>query len=367
LKAGAGAPAEASGNRRGGERAPGIQDLRELGEFGLIDWLAREVERAGSRGRRPVARRGLRGIGDDAAEVPPTGRTLVVTKDLLVESVHFRRAYHPPRLLGRKALAVNLSDVAAMGARPLAAFLGVAVPPRYPGADLAALLRGLVGLAAETGTVLAGGDTTRSAAGLVLSVTLLGTAPREGAVRRDGARAGDHLFVTGTLGDSALGLRLLERGRRLPSARGAEATLLRRHLDPTPRLAEGAALGEGRLASALIDLSDGLAADLGHVCRASDVGARIDVAALPRSRAYRALAARLAPADPFAPAVSGGEDYELLFAVPPARLAALTRVAHRFGAPVTRIGEVRPRREGLVLVGEGGRPYRPPRLGYTHF
>ncbi len=339
--------------------------MRALGEFGLIDWLRREAA-APPRAGAFV----LPGIGDDAAEIRPArggGRTLVVTKDLLLEGVHFERRYHPPRLLGRKALTVNLSDVAAMGARPLAALLGLAVPRRYPGAEIFEILRGLLDLARSTGVRLAGGDTTGSRSGLVLSVTLVGVAPQGGAIRRAGARPGDRIYVTGTLGDSALGLALLACGRRLPKALGPEATLLRRHLDPTARLVEGAALGKGRLASAMIDLSDGLAADLGHVCDESGVGARVELARLPRSRAYRALAQRLAPDDPEAPAVGGGEDYELLFTVPASRVAALERAVRGWPARPSAIGEIRPRREGLVLVREDGRPYRPRRAGFTHF
>ncbi len=356
--------------RRAGKAARGL-DVKLLGEFGLIDWIRRQVG-----GRRPASAGAvaLRGIGDDAAELwlraEGAGggpRALVVTKDLLLEGIHFERRYHPPRLLGRKALAVNLSDVAAMGARPLAAFLGLGLPPRLPGPDLEAFLRGFLDLAAATGTRLAGGDTSASRSGLVLSVTLVGLAPVSGPIRRAGARPGDRLYVTGTLGDSALGLRLLARGRRLPGARGAEAALLRRHLDPTPRLAEGAAIGARRLASAMIDLSDGLAADLGHVCEESGVGARVDLPRLPRSRAYQTLAARLAPEDPLAPAVGGGEDYELLFAVPPERVSAFERAAREWQAKPTAIGEVRPRREGLVLVDGDGRPYRPPAAGFRHF
>jgi thiamine-monophosphate kinase len=350
--------------RARGRRDP--RDLLALGEFGLIAWLASQVERAGPGRRRARGGLAVRGIGDDAAEIAVGGRTLVVTKDLLLEDVHFRRR-HPPRLLGRKALAVSLSDVAAMGARPLAGFLGLGVPPRYPARALGECLRGLLALAAEAGVLVAGGDTTGSASGLVLSVTLLGVAPRRGAVRRDGGRPGDRLYVTGTLGDSALGLRLLERGRRPSGGRGAEARLLRRHLDPTPRLVEGTALGEGHLASAMIDLSDGLAADLRHVCEESGVGARVELGRLPLSAAYRGLAPRLAPDDPLAPAVCGGEDYELLFAVPPARLAAFERAAARWRAPATLVGELRPRREGIALLGPDGRPYRPPRPGFTHF
>ncbi len=254
-----------------------------------------------------------------------------------------------------------------MGARPLAAFLGLGLPRGFPSSDVGEILRGLLDLARAEGVRLAGGDTTGARSGLVLSVTVVGVAARGGAVRRAGARPGDTIYVTGTLGDSALGLALLSRGRRLARARGAEARLLRRHLDPAARLLEGAAIGQGRLASAMIDLSDGLAADLGHICDESGVGARVDLARLPRSQAYRALAPRLAPGDLLAPAVGGGEDYELLFTVPPSRAAALERAARRWPARPTAIGEIRPRREGLALVAADGRPYRPPRAGFTHF
>ena len=294
------------------------------------------------------------GIGDDAAVVRgPAG--LLITHDLLVEDVDFRTALHPPRLLGRKALNVNLSDIAAMGGRPRHAVLGLALPGRTERAWLDAFLAGFKQAARQAGVALVGGDLS-SAARIMIAVTVTGEARR--FVTRSGARPGDRVFVSGTVGDAAMGLRVLERrgaGRRgRPSRR-----LLRSFLDPAPRLELGALLARRGLASAMIDVSDGLAADLAHVLEESRVGAEIDPARIPLSTELRRASAR-----PLDLALHGGEDFELLFTVRPRNVPRLRALGKRF--PVTEIGRI-VRGRPLLAVGPGGekRPLEPK--GYEHF
>ena len=294
------------------------------------------------------------GIGDDAAVVRgPAG--LLITHDLLVEDVDFRTALHPPRLLGRKALNVNLSDIAAMGGRPRHAVLGLALPGRTERAWLDAFLAGFKQAARQAGVALVGGDLS-SAARIMIAVTVTGEARR--FVTRSGARPGDRVFVSGTVGDAAMGLRVLERrgaGRRgRPSRR-----LLRSFLDPAPRLELGALLARRGLASAMIDVSDGLAADLAHVLEESRVGAEIDPARIPLSTELRRASARALDL-----ALHGGEDFELLFTVRPRNVPRLRALGKRF--PVTEIGRIVPGRRLLAVGPDGGkRPLEPK--GYEHF
>ncbi|HZZ86378.1 MAG TPA: thiamine-phosphate kinase [Anaeromyxobacteraceae bacterium] len=289
------------------------------------------------------------GIGDDCAVLrPPPGELLLATVDAVVEGVHFDARFAPADV-GWKALAVNLSDLAAMGARPLWALCALAVPAGADPRRLVAVGRGLAACARRHRIALAGGNVTR-AAELSLTVTVLGSAPPARVLRRDGARPGDLLLASGTLGDAALGL--------VP---GAARALVLRQRRPAPRLALGRALGG--LASACIDLSDGLAQDLGHLCAASGVGARVELERLPRSAAYR-RAVRGA-ADPWAPAVSGGEDYELCLAVPEARLPAALAAARRARTPLAVIGRLT-RGRTVILEAPGGARYRPPRAGHDH-
>jgi thiamine-monophosphate kinase len=310
------------------------------GEFELI---------AAFIGLVPTRGEGVRlGPGDDGALLqPPRGQTLVATVDAVVEGVHFDHRFTPGDI-GWKALAVNLSDLAAMGARPLWALVALGVPRATPAARLRGVARGLGACARRHGLAVVGGNLTR-AAELSVTVTVVGAVAPGRALRRDGARPGDLVLVSGTLGDAALGL-----------APRAAAWLGRRQRRPTPRLALG--LGLGGLASAAIDLSDGLEQDLGHLCLASGVGATLRAGWLPRSAAAVAACARLA--DPWGPALDGGEDYELCVTVPPARLGAARRAATRAGVPLTVIGEVR-RGRGVRVLAPDGRP-RPPGQGHDH-
>ena len=302
------------------------------------------------------------GIGDDCAVLkPPPGHELTVTTDLLLETTHFRRDWHSPESAGHRCLARGLSDLAAMGAKPLAAFLSLAIPPSLAGSWTARFLKGLLALAETAGVPLAGGDTAEAPGGaralFSADVILLGSVPTGKALLRSGARPGDALYVTGTLGGSAAQLALT-------AARPAASLHLRTaapghpQLFPAPRLAQGRRLRS--LASAAIDLSDGLSTDLTHLCQASGVRAEMDAALLPIHPIARA------GVDPLALALHGGEDYELLFTAP----QAITVPRSIAGVPVSRIGSLYSRRKGdptIALIGLDGR--RPPLAaqGWEHF
>lgn len=298
------------------------------------------------------------GIGDDAAvlRVAP-GHQLVVTTDTLVAGRHFPRAT-APRDIGWKSLAVNLSDLAAMGAAPAWVSLALTLP-RSDTVWLDAFIGGFQALARWHGVALVGGDTTRGS--LSITVTAHGLVPRGTALRRDGARAGDAIYVSGSLGDAAAGLRVA-RGR-FPGSPVATARALRARLDrPEPRIALGLVLRG--IASAAIDVSDGLVQDLGHILRASGMGAVVEVDALPASRALRSAVTSRATRRRMQ--MSGGDDYELCFTVPAAREARLAAIARRLRLPLTRIGTVL-RSPGLALLDGHTRPVRLSLAGYDHF
>ena len=311
------------------------------GEFDLI-----------ARIRARVATRAdvVLGIGDDAALLaPPPGRQLVVTADTLNDGVHFPRGTSPADI-GWKALAVNLSDLASMGAEPAWCTLSLSLPQSDP-AWIEGFLDGFLDLAGQHGIALVGGDTTRGP--LSIAVTAMGLVEPGRALRRDGARVGDEVWVTGTLGDAAGGLALLDR-EPVPA--------LRARLDrPTPRVAAGRALAG--IATACVDVSDGLLADLGHVCARSHVAAHLDVDALPASAALREA---FGEADRIALQASGGDDYELCFTAPADAGADIGAVSAQFGLRITRIGRI-VAGEGVHPVDAKSQPWSSPRRGYDHF
>lgn len=320
--------------------------------FGEFDLIRRIRVRSGSRSDVVL------GIGDDAAVLRvPRDRDLVVTTDTLVAGRHFPRGT-APRDIGWKALAVNLSDLAAMGAAPAWASLALTLP-RIDVEWLDAFVGGFMALARRHGVVLVGGDTTRGP--LSITVSAHGLVPLGTALRRDGARVGDAIYVSGSPGDAAAGLRIARGGLRVAPAGAARA--LRARLDrPEPRVALGLALRG--VVSAAIDVSDGLAQDLGHVLRASGVGAVLEVDALPASRALRAAVAGTVARRRLQ--LAGGDDYELCFTVPPRREARLAAIAWRLRLPLTRIGTVLPT-PGLALLDARTHPVHLRRAGYDHF
>jgi thiamine-monophosphate kinase len=318
-----------------------------MGEFDLI---ARHFTRAPRRRDRIAL-----GVGDDCALLAPApGQQLAVSTDMLLEGRHFLSTV-PPERLGHKALAVNLSDLAACGAEPLAFTLALALP-RADEAFLAPFARGLFELADAHGIELVGGDTT--AGPLAICITVLGQVPAGQALLRSGARAGDQLWVSGTLGDARLALEAF-RGRVALDGDGFEVA--RRAMErPEPRVALGLALRG--LATSAIDLSDGLAGDLGHVLAASGTGARIDVDALPRS----ALLARQPREVQLECLLAGGDDYELLFTAPAALHDAVRAAGARAGVALTRVGTIEAA-PGLRLVDADGRALAARFAGFDHF
>ncbi len=308
--------------------------IADVGEFGLIERIHGLVEREGRRTGRTVL-----GIGDDAAVLrPPDGSDLVVTTDAFVEDVHFRWQTQDARTVGRRAAAAALSDLAAMGARPLGVVVAFAAPPELALGRALDLVRGLLDVAQACGSELVGGNVTKAAA-TQLALTALGAVGRGHALRRDTARPGDRVCVTGCLGRSALELARAEAGRgRI------------RHV-PEPRLEAGVRLAAAPFAGACIDVSDGFEADLGHLLAASRVAASLDLERLPEPPGF-AAACRRAGIDAEQAVRRGGEDYELIFTVRPEAPPA-AELARRLGVAVTELGSctasgARDRAEGAV-------------------
>ncbi|MGC9158265.1 MAG: thiamine-phosphate kinase [Terracidiphilus sp.] len=340
------------------------------GELALLEQIRQQAAQATARRRNPCL---TLGIGDDCALLTP-GRNeeLAVTTDLSIAGRHFRLDWHPPEAVGHRALARGLSDLAAMGARPVAAFLSLGLPPaltlapgrRRAGAALPSWMKGFLGgllaLAQAHSTPLAGGDLAESALA-VADIVLLGAIPRGRALLRSGAHPGDLLYVTGTLGGAAAGLALLEELASAHSGRACPPRIPKRlashlapHLYPQPRISQGLWLQRHGLASAALDLSDGLSTDLAHLCEESGVAAEVDADGLP-----------LHPAATLEQALHGGEDYELLFTAP-----AAARLPRRIaGVPVTPIGRIRKPRRGqpavTLISAEGSHPL--PARGWQHF
>jgi thiamine-monophosphate kinase len=287
------------------------------------------------------------GIGDDAAVLRPgRGADWVVTTDAFLENVHFLRKIQPAESVGYKALARATSDIAAMGARPRCFFITVGLPDALSGKWLNGFLDGMARAARRFGLTLAGGDTTKYSS-FIASLTVMGETKRGRAILRSGAQPGDLLCVSGTLGEAELGLRLIQR-RRHWQKRWAE--ILNKQFYPEPRLALGKWLAAHRLASSMIDTSDGLSTDLGHICAASGVGAIVRTAKLPAVRIPNELQRLGLGARDLA--LNGGEDYELLFTVPKKLAARLPR--HVGGVPITVIGEV-VREKKIRVLDENGK------------
>ncbi len=302
----------------------------------------------------------MTGIGDDAAVTAlSAGMQLLTTTDMLLEDVHFRRSWHDPYRLGRKSLAVSISDIAAMGGIPRWALLSFAIPPDLPLDFIDEFMRGFLAMASEYRVALIGGDTCSSRSGLTVSVTVMGEQRPDRIVRRSGAAPEEDIWVTGTVGDAALGLKLLETGDTVSDE------LLFRLLDPSPRVSAALALAEAGLATAMIDVSDGVLADYGHIAELSGAGGSIRLDALPLSSAFRRHAAQL-PAVPYQLALSGGEDYELCFTARRSDREKIGDCVKKCGIAVTRIGIVTSL-PGVTAVNPDGSPYSDQAKGFNHF
>jgi thiamine-monophosphate kinase len=357
-----------------------------MNEFDFIERLRSQAA------SRKHSSRLVKGIGDDASIISQSGgRDLVVTADLLIEGVDFLREATPARLLGHKSLAVSLSDVAAMGARPFWAFLSLGLSrPDWDSNFKDEFYEGFFALADQFGVTLSGGDVSETKDGIVIDSIVIGEVASGTAIERSGAKPGDQIYVTGTLGAAAAGLKLIELGARPtstelepravatgPTSAGSPAsispnsrsdddaiqTLVRRQLRPQPRVGWGIVLGEQRLATAMIDLSDGLSSDLHHLCQESNVGATIDAASIPLDQDVKHLCGRRA-LDPLALALHGGEDFELLFTVAPEEVSRLPKKVD--GVAISHIGEITNDLRS-VRVREKSHVWELTAKGYVHF
>ena len=310
-------------------------------------------------------------IGDDAAVFhTAAAKETVITADLLIEDIDFRRTTAPPTLLGHKALAVSLSDIAAMGARPRWSLISIGVPEDVWETEFVdQFYEGLTSLASRYDVKLIGGDTSRTPDKIVIDSIVIGECNLDQAVKRAGAQPGDQIFVTGSLGGAAAGLRLIERGAHLAEQNLADEDsqkidhVLLRQLRPEPRVGWGMVLGEEHLATSMIDISDGLSSDLNHLCADSGAGALIESSLLPIDHQVVELCGRRA-LDPLQLALHGGEDFELLFTVKPGDVARLPRRVD--GVELTRIGEVTKAADG-VKISEGSRIWELNPGGWKHF
>jgi thiamine-monophosphate kinase len=338
------------------QRAPGRRGsgrtVADLGEFALIDRLTALVPPAG-----PGV---IAGIGDDAAVLQLSGAVLA-TCDVQVEGVHFNFALCSPADVGWRSLAVNLSDIAAMGGTPRHALVSLVLPPETETARLDGVYAGLAEAASAHGVAIAGGNVARTSGPLVIDITLLGEAATP--IRRTGARSGDSVWVTGSVGKAAAGLFLLRHPEVDLASRDDLVAAYRR---PAPRVAIGQALAASGRVTAMVDTSDGTAADLLHLLDASNAGVVLDTAALPWAAGMKETA-HAAGLDPAAWALGGGEDYELLFTAAPAFEEAAQDLARRSGVPLTRIGTVLPAAEGRWFRRPDGRRTALAPTGWDHF
>ncbi len=329
--------------------------LKQIGEFKLIDIISNYTA-------RPPASL-IKGIGDDAAVVSEeAGQCLLLTTDILKESIHFNRHYTSPYLLGKKCLAVSLSDIAAMGGTPLYYLVSLSAPSSASFEFIRNLYRGMGRLAKQFNTFLIGGDTTSSRNGISITITLLGKAKKDSVIYRHGAENGDLIYVTGSVGDSSLGWLMLKKNR----GSSRKNSLIRKHLAPSPRVEIGIEIARSNIATSMIDISDGLAADLRHILKQSRVGAAISLACLPLSLSYKKYCLDYSK-EFYYQALCGGEDYELLFTINPKNRSKIRKLAKQTKTPVTCIGEITGVPSELLVLDSSGRELVLKKEGYKHF
>jgi len=330
--------------------------MAKIKELDLVGWI---------RALFPGGAKGLAlGIGDDCAAIRPTpGHEILVTTDTMVEGIHFYRKYAGPAAIGAKTASVNLSDIAAMGGRPRFIFLSVNVTPDIEKKWMVAFLKGFKKAIAPFGCVLAGGNVTSTKNDLSFTVTAIGEVERGKRVDRSGAKPGDAVFVTGTPGDSALGLGLMLEERKKHTA--AERRLIARNTSPTPRIEWGVELASNRISSAMIDVSDGVALDLYRIAEASNVSAQVALAGFPLSKDARTEVEKRG-ASVWREVLSGGEDYELLFTVPKRKLPLVNRMIKAGDIAAAPIGKIVRGRPGIHVTGPDGKPLRLKKLGWLH-
>lgn len=331
--------------------------LNQLGEFGLIDMLAQNLEWGTGV---------IKGIGDDTAVLEPDGhKQQLFTTDMLVEGVHFSLEYALPRQVGIKAMAVNVSDIAAMGGKPTHAVVSLALPPSLSVEAVLDFYEGLRQAAREYAVNVVGGDTVKNPERLVVNVALLGEVEKGRALYRSGAHPGDLVYVTGHLGASAAGLYICQHfNKPFPSEAADFARLA--HLEPRARLSAGRLLAKVEGVTSMNDISDGLASEVNEICRASGVGCRIRCAQIPIDARVKELAA-LAGIGPLDWAFLGGEDFQLVFTVNPSCAAVVEHTLKTSGEDFTQIGEILPPEHGISLELGGGQKVPLQANGYNHF
>ncbi len=332
--------------------------LKELGEEKIV----RELEKR-FKARHP---RVLKAIGDDTSvTVQKGGMVLLATTDTLIEDTHFRASLTTPYLLGRKSLAISLSDIAAMGGEPLFFLVSVGLPATLEKKFLDGLYKGISECAKDHGAALVGGNTSR-AGEITVSTTVFGEMRAEEVVYRDGAKNGDVVWVTGTPGDSALGLALLKK-EGMAALKGPFRKAVMRHLAPEPRMKAGRIIASKKLATSMIDVSDGVLLDLKRVLTESRAGAVVDLPALPASVEMKNHLRLSKQAASYGMALGGGEDYELLFTAPEKNSKKITELSKKLKLRMTPIGRIVEAKKGLRVVNEHGLEVKVKNAGYEHF
>lgn len=330
--------------------------LKDIGEDALIKHLSKKFS---------APRRGLiKAVGDDASVTAQRpGRVLLATTDSLIQDTHFSLSWAKPFLLGKKALAISLSDIAAMGGEPLFFLVSLAVPPATPKKFIDGLYKGMSASAKTHGVALAGGNTAR-AGKITITTAVFGEAEKAKVVYRSGGKPGDIIYVTGTLGDSALGLKAL-KSRGCAAMNGPLKKAVMRHLSPAPRVDAGRALAGKKIPSAMMDISDGLMLDLKRLCKESRAGAEVYAPSIPLSDEFKTYLAKRPGA--LTLALTGGEDYELLFTAPEAKANGIARISKKLGVPITAIGKLIQKQRGLMLIGADEKRVTLDKTGFEHF
>ncbi len=331
--------------------------FKEIGEFGFIESIKKECI--------TTLKDIIKGIGDDCAVFGPySGRVLLFTTDMLVEDIHFLKAKITPYQLGWKTIAVNLSDIAAMGGRPLFLLISLAIPAEMNVELIQDFYKGMKDICEHYEVNILGGDTVASPDKLVISVSLIGDAKENEVLYRSGARPGDRIYVTGNVGDSSAGLKILKN--EISPPKSIASHFIKIHNEPKPLIKTGRIIAASRLASAMIDLSDGLLSDLGHICKESGVGAILFRSKIPLSSELKLLASRV-KLNPIDLAFSGGEDYLLLLTVPEAKIKDFEILYKDKGSsPLYLIGEIR-EKKGVRMVNDDGSIEEISIRGFNHF
>jgi thiamine-monophosphate kinase len=330
-----------------------VVKLKDIGEFGLISQIQEWMT-----AKNPSL---IKAIGEDVAVIDMGREALLITTDLLIEDIHFERSWTDPFRLGKKALSVNLSDIAAMGGTPTFFLISLGLPKQLSLSFVSSLYRGIKEVARSFRIDLIGGDTSLSQK-IIINICLLGRGKKKHLLFRSGANVGDDLFVSGTLGDASLGLKILQK----EGLRGKPKGLIEKHLSPLPRMELGQILAASRMATAMIDVSDGLLIDTSHLLEESHRGARIWEDRIPLSRLYRKWINSYSK-ELHSPALFGGEDYELLFSAPSGMRKKIEALSLSLNLPLTWIGKILPSKDGFYVIRKNGEEYAPRRLGYDHF